>query len=140
MSLGPLEMLVVRFPGNRFRGEIVPALTELVETGTINIVDLVFIRRDDDGSITSLGLADLDPDQANQYAPAVKDIAGLLSEDDIRELGALLEPNSSAGLMLFESAWASRFVNAVRAAHGEVLFNERIPRAVVDEVLAASGS
>jgi hypothetical protein len=136
MSFGPIEMLVVKFPGNQFRGEIAPALAELVETGTIRVIDLVFIKKDADGTLTSIELADLDPEAAADYAPAVEDVSGLLSEDDIRELGALLDDNSSAGLLLFENTWATRFADAVRNAKGEVLLSERIPRAVIEAVLA----
>jgi uncharacterized membrane protein len=138
MSLGPIEMLVVKFPGNQFKGEIAPALAELVETGTIRVIDFVFIQKDADGSLTSVELADLDPDAASVYASAVDDVSGTLSEDDIIELGGLLENNSSAGLMLFENVWATRFADAVRNASGEVILSERIPRAVIEEVMAGS--
>jgi Family of unknown function (DUF6325) len=138
MSLGPIEMLVVKFPGNQFKGEIAPALAELVETGTIRVIDFVFIQKDADGSLTSVELADLDPEAASVYASAVDDVSGTLSEDDIIELGGLLENNSSAGLMLFENVWATRFADAVRNASGEVILSERIPRAVIEEVMAGS--
>jgi uncharacterized membrane protein len=138
MSLGPIEMLVVKFPGNQFKGEIAPALAELVETGTIRVIDFVFIQKDADGSLTSVELADLDPDAAGAFSSAVDDVSGTLSEDDIKELGGLLENNSSAGLMLFENVWATRFADAVRNASGEVILSERIPRAVIEEVMAGS--
>jgi uncharacterized membrane protein len=138
MSLGPVEMLVVKFPGNQFKGEIAPALAELVEKGTIRVIDFVFIQKDADGSLTSVELADLDPEAASAYASAVDDVSGTLSEDDIKELGGLLENNSSAGLMLFENVWATRFADAVRNASGEVILSERIPRAVIEKVMAES--
>jgi uncharacterized membrane protein len=138
MSLGPIEMLVVKFPGNQFKGEIAPALAELVETGTIRVIDFVFIQKDADGSLTSVELADLDPEAAGAFSSAVDDVSGTLSEDDIKELGGLLENNSSAGLMLFENVWATRFADAVRNASGEVILSERIPRAVIEEVMAGS--
>jgi len=138
MALGPIEMLVVKFPGNQFTGEIAPALAELVDAGTIRVIDFVFIKKDPDGSLTSVELADLPEDTASAFVPAVDDVSGMLSEDDIRDLGGLLENNSSAGLMLFENVWAARFAQAVRNAKGEVLFSERIPRKVIEEIAASA--
>jgi uncharacterized membrane protein len=139
MALGPIEMLVVKFPGNQFTGEIAPALAELVDAGTIRVIDFVFIMKDADGTLTSVELADLPDDAASAFAPVVDDVSGMLSEDDIRDLGGLLDPNSSAGLMLFENAWAAKFAQAVRNAKGEVVLSERIPRQVIEEIAASAG-
>ncbi|HEY7030394.1 MAG TPA: DUF6325 family protein [Thermomicrobiales bacterium] len=139
MALGPIEMLVVKFPGNQFTGEIAPALAELVDAGTIRVIDFVFIMKDTDGTLTSVELADLPDDAASAFAPVVDDVSGMLSEDDIRDLGGLLDPNSSAGLMLFENAWAAKFAQAVRNAKGEVVLSERIPRQVIEEIAASAG-
>lgn len=139
MALGPIEMLVVKFPGNQFTGEIAPALAELVDAGTIRVIDFVFIMKDADGTLTSVELADLPDDAASAFAPVVDDVSGMLSEDDIRDLGGLLDPNSSAGLMLFENAWAAKFAQAVRNANGEVVLSERIPRQVIEEIAASAG-
>ncbi len=140
MPLGPIELLVVKFPGNRFRGEIVPALAELVESGTIRIIDIAFAIKGGDGQLTLLELSDLDPDVMGLFDPIVSDVTGLLSEEDERRLASALENNSSAALMLFENTWATRFADAVRNARGEVVVNERIPRVVIDELLAAQAS
>ena len=136
MSLGPIEMLVVKFPGNRFSGEIIPALAELVENGTVRIVDLLFAVKNKQGDVKVLEFGDLDPDIFGQWDPLVSDVTPLLNEDDARELTASLENNSSAALLLFENTWATRFVDAVSNARGEVVVNERIPRAVVQELTA----
>ncbi len=140
MALGPIELLVVKFPGNRFTGEIVPALAELVERGTIRIIDIAFAIKDRDGQLTLLELDELDPDVLGLFDPIVSDVTGLLSEEDERRLASALENNSSAALMLFENTWATRFADAVRNAHGEVVVNERIPRVIIDELLAAQAS
>ena len=140
MSLGPIEMLVVKFPGNRFSGEIIPALGELVENGTVRIVDLLFAVKGKEGDVTVLEFGDLDPDIFGQWDPLVADVTPMLNEDDARELTASLENNSSAALLLFENTWATRFVDAVSNANGEVVVNERIPRAVVQELTAELSS
>jgi len=140
VALGPIELLVVKFPGNRFTGEIVPALAELVERGTIRIIDIAFAIKDRDGQLTLLELDELDPDVLGLFDPIVSDVTGLLSEEDERRLASALENNSSAALMLFENTWATRFADAVRNAHGEVVVNERIPRVIIDELLAAQAS
>jgi uncharacterized membrane protein len=140
MSLGPIEMLVVKFPGNRFSGEIIPALAELVENGTVRIVDLLFAVKNKQGDVKVLEFGDLDPDIFGQWDPLVSDVTPMLNEDDARELTASLENNSSAALLLFENTWATRFVDAVSNARGEVVLNERIPRAVVQELTAELSS
>jgi hypothetical protein len=138
MSLGPIELLVVRFPGNRFTGEIMPALTELVENGTVRVVDLLFAVKDDAGDVTVLEFSDLAPDISGQWDPLVSDVTPMLNEDDARQLTASLDNNSSAAVLLFENTWATRFTDAMRKANGEVVFNERIPRAVIEELAATA--
>ena len=136
--MGPIELLVVKFPGNQFTGEIIPALAELVENGTIRIADLLFVVKNADGDVTLLEFSDLAPDVYGLWDPLVSDITPLLNEDDAYQLAASLENNSSAGLLLFENTWAAIFAQAVRNANGEVVLNERIPGVVIDEILAAT--
>ena len=136
MPLGPVEFLIVRFPGNEFRGEIVPAIHDLVESGTVRIVDLIFIIKDDEGNVGSIELADLEVSLVAELEGLVDGFDGMLTIDDVDELGALLEPNSSALAVLFENTWAAPFAQAARNANGEVIFNERIPREVIDELVA----
>jgi hypothetical protein len=138
MSLGPIEILMVRFPGNQFTGEIVPAMTELVENGTVRIIDMLFIKKDEQGEVTVYEITDLEPGLQGQFAPLSNDITHLLNEEDAYELAGSLKNDSSAGIMLFENTWAARFAQAIRDAKGEVLLNERIPRPVIEEVIAAS--
>jgi hypothetical protein len=137
MSVGPIEYLVVAFPGNKFKGEIIPALAELVESNTIRILDLVFILKDEEGNVAAIELADLDPEDE---AAAMSDISevdsGLLNEDDIAVAAEALDLNSSAGLLVFENVWATRFAEAVRNADGQLVANERIPYDVVQAALA----
>jgi hypothetical protein len=137
MPLGPIELLEIRFPGNQFRGEIAAALKELVETGTIRIIDILFLIKDQQGTVTMLEINQLDDDDYNAFDPVVSEVTGLLSEDDVRRIASGLVYKSSVGVMLFENVWATRFASAVANARGEVLLNERIRRAVIDEVVAA---
>ena len=138
MTFGPIELLMIRFPGDQISGDLVPAMTDLVNGGLVRIVDLLFIRKDSGGSVTVFELGDLSPDLAGQYAPLLNDVTELLNEEDAYELAESLESGSSAGIMLFENVWATRFAQAVRASNGEVLLSERIPNSVIEEVAAAS--
>jgi hypothetical protein len=138
MDIGPVEILVVRFPGNGFTGEIAPALGELVQAGTIRVIDLVFVTKSADGEVVALELSDLDEATSAAFGQHVEEPSGLLSDQDIEDLGAELEPNSSAAILLFEHAWATRFRNAVLDSGGELVASIRIPKEAVDEVVGAS--
>ena len=136
MSLGPIEVLMLRFPGNKFRGEIAPALADLVESGTIRVVDLLFAIKDADGELDVLELTDMEGD-LSVFAPMTSELADTLTEDDAQMLARSIPNNSSAAILLFENTWAKAFVDAVVRANGEVVLNERIPRAAVDALIAA---
>jgi Family of unknown function (DUF6325) len=136
MALGPIELLVVKFPGNQFKGEIIPALQELIENDTIHIIDFVFAIKDDTGTLAVLELNELGDERLAVIKPKPSELSGSLTEDDAHALAGGLENNSSAALLLFENVWATRFADAVRNAKGELVLNERIPRAVIDELIA----
>ena len=138
MAFGPIEMLMIRFPGDQISADLVPAMSELVNGGLVRIVDLLFIRKDAEGSVTVFELGDLAPELAGQYAPLLQDVTELMNEEDAHELAASLDNGSSAGIMLFENIWATRFAQAVRDSNGEVLLSQRIPNTVIEEVAAAS--
>jgi hypothetical protein len=137
MAIGPVEILVVKFPGNQFRGEIVPALRELVEGGTIRVIDILFVNKDENGKVEMADVNDLDDDDFSQFDPIVQDMTGMLTEDDVQYFSAALGPNSSMAMMLFENTWATKFRDAVLNAKGELVLNERIPKQVIDEMLEA---
>ena len=136
MNIGPIELIVLGFPGNEFNGEVAPALRELIDTGLINIIDLLFVVKDEDGNVAIVELEELDDENYEIFVAIVPEHTGLLGADDAEQFGAALEPNSSALLIAFENAWASRFATAVAESKGVVIFNERIPRAIIEEVLA----
>jgi hypothetical protein len=135
--MGPVEYLVVEFPGNRFKGEIVPALAELTEQGTIRVIDLLFVRKDADGSIATFELNDLPAEEAEPYEHLDGEIDGLLNADDASLLAAGLQPNSSAALLVFENVWATRLRDAIVGAGGRLVENARIPAPVIEAALAA---
>ena len=138
MAIGPVEILVVGFPGNQFTGEIAPALGELVESGLIRVIDLVFIAKDAEGDVVAIELNELDDTLTVAFQPHVDEPSGMISEEDIEDLGADLPAESSAAILLFEHVWATKFRDAVLNSGGELLASIRIPKEVIDEVVGAS--
>lgn len=137
MTFGPVELLIMEFPGNHFTGEITPALVELVRNDTIRIIDLLFVHKDANGDVLVLEINDLDDEDFGVFGDAVPDeLTCLLTRDDALHIASALPNNCSAGMLLFENVWATRFAQAVRNARGEVVLNERIPHAVVEELIA----
>lgn len=136
-ELGPVDYLIVSFPGNEFKGEILPAIGDLVDKGTVRIIDLAFVAKDADGNVLALELSDLAPDMQDAFGRLGIEIEGLFSDDDLEAAGEVLEPNSSAALLVWENVWARRTAQAIRDAGGIVLDFERVPHSVVEAVRAA---
>lgn len=132
MGLGAVELLVIGFPENRFSGEIVPALTQLVETGTIRVIDLIFVAKDDDGSVAAFELSSVDEATREVFAPLLGMPEPLIHDGDIEDVGEVLDPGSSAALVLFEHTWANEFRNALLDAGGELIDSFRIPPEVIE--------
>lgn len=137
-DLGPVEFLLVEFPGSQFKGNIVPALKELVDAGIIRILDLVFVEKASDGSVVAVELTDTDSEVAAAFEALDGDVAGLLSEEDLELAAEELSAGSSAALLVWENVWASRLVHALRQADGKLLANDRIPADIVNAAIAAS--
>jgi hypothetical protein len=135
--MGPVEYLVVEFPGNKFNGEIVPALVDLVKSDTIRILDLLFIRKEADGSFAAMELDTLPRAEAESFDDLDGEILGLLNAEDIELLAKALQPNSSGALLVFENTWATRLRDAVVNANGRLVDNARIPAAIVDAAMVA---
>ncbi len=131
MSIGPVEYLIVAFPGNQFKGEIVPALQDLVDAGTIRIIDLAFVMKDADGAVVTAEMGDLDSDVFKALDALTPETLGLLNEEDLAAAAEELEPNSSAALLVWEDVWATKLRDAILNAGGEVLDLERVPYEVV---------
>ena len=133
-EMGPIDYVVVEFPGNRMTGEGFPLLVDLVDRGLIRILDLLFVRKEEDGSVVGLEIADLTGDGALDLAVFEGVSSGLLGQDDLDEAGAALEPGSSAGILVYENLWAAPFATAVRRGGAQLVASGRIP---VPAVLAA---
>lgn len=138
MALAPIEVLVVHFPGNRFTGGILPELERLVEADIISIVDGVVVRRDGaDEELTVLELAEVgDDDDAARLASLLRQVDALVSDEDVDELGATLQPNSSGAILVFEHTWMKPLRDAIADSGGELAANFRVPGLVVEEVIA----
>jgi hypothetical protein len=136
MSVGPVDVYIIGFPGNKFTGRIAPAILEQVENGTIRVIDLLFVMKDADGVVTTLEAADVDQEGAAFLAIDVAQ-PGALGPDDADEVSADLPPESSALLVAFENLWAAKLVDALQAADAVVIDSIRIPVDVVQAALAS---
>ena len=137
MSIGPVEYLIVGFPGNKFNGDVVPAMRQLVDSDTIRIIDLLFISKDVDGNVEAFEFED-HPDLA-AYGEFSEALDGLLNDEDIEMAAEVLEPNSSAAFIVWEDLWAKDFADAIRGSGGVILAGERIPHAIVTDAMAQLG-
>jgi hypothetical protein len=132
--MGPIDYLVVEFPGSRMTGKGLPMLVDLVDRGIIRIIDLVFVRKELDGSVRGMAIADLDRDGQLDLAVFEGASSGLLGQDDLDEAGGALEPGSSAGILVYENRWAAPLAREIRRGGGQLVASGRIP---VQAVLAA---
>lgn len=138
MAIGPVEYLVVAFPGNKFKGDIAPALADLVKAGTIRIIDIAFVLKDADGNVVAAEVEDLDSDVGKAFQALQYEIGDLVNEEDLMGIGARMENNTSALVLLWEDVWASKIASALRDAGGVVLGLDRIPYEVITAALPGS--
>lgn len=132
-EMGPIDYLIVEWPGRQPNGEAAPFLIDLVDRGLIRVLDLAFIFKGDDGSVAALDIKDLG-EQSEELRLFEGASSGLLGDDDIDEAGKALEPGTSAALLVYENTWAGPFAAAVRRSGGQLVANGRIP---VQALLAA---
>jgi hypothetical protein len=130
-ALGPVSYLIVEFPGNKMTGEGLPILVDLVDRGVIRILDLIFVTREMDGSTSSIELSDIDRDGTLDLAIFEGVSSGLLDDSDIHDAGSVIEPGSSAGILLFENRWATPFTQALRRGGAELVAAGYIPQDVL---------
>ena len=133
-ELGPVDWIVVEFPGSRFNGEIAPALADLVDRDLIRVLDLLVLKKDSEGTLEAYELADLDDTELGELRSHEAELAMLLSEEDVNALAAAIEPGSSAAVLVWENKWAAPFGAAVRHSGGQLVASGRIP---VQALLAA---
>ena len=135
-SMGPVEYVVIAFPGNRFKGEIVPAVAELVDNGLVRILDVAFIKKDAAGNTTMFEYDTLDDVLAFGFADVDGEAGGVLNDEDLELAAEGLKPDSSAALIVWEHLWAARVAQAIRNAGGRIVAGERVPPEIVEQALA----
>jgi uncharacterized membrane protein len=140
MTYGPVDFLAIEFKGNHFKGEIMPALLELVNNETIHIIDLVIVQKDADGNVRMQEMQQHDNAMLALFDPRKAEVTGMIQQEDLQMIGEKVENNSTAAVLLFENLWAIKFKQAVLNANGRVLMQERIPHEVVEDVLKAISS
>jgi Family of unknown function (DUF6325) len=136
-ELGPIDYLVVEFPGSKFNGKIAPALIDLVDRGVIRVLDLVIVKKDDDGTLEALEIGDLDETEAGSLLSYETELAMLLSADDVTALAETIEPGTSAAALVWENTWAAPFASEVRKSGGQLVATGRIPTQVIAAAIAA---
>lgn len=136
MPLGPVDVYIIGFPGNNFRGEIVPAILEQVEKGVIRVVDLLFVAKDLEGNVAVLAIEDLGPEGA-AFAEVEVMQSNALNEEDAEEVAEDIPAGSSALLIAYENTWMQDLVGAFARADAVVIDQIRIPADVVNEVIEA---
>jgi hypothetical protein len=129
IELGPVDYVVVAFPAGKanFSGEMASELRALMESNTVRVLDLVLFTKNVDGSVDASELRDADDSELGQLRAAEADLAGLLAESDVDEIGRVLEPGSSAAVLVWENVWAAPFGAAVRRSGGQLVAGGRIP-------------
>ena len=130
VELGPIDYLLVEWPGKQPNGEALPHLVDLVDRGLIRILDFAFIQKDEDGSVIQLEIADL----GDEILVLEGASSGILSDEDTSEAAQALENGTSAALLVYENSWAAPFASAVRRSGGQLVASGRIP---VNEIIAA---
>jgi len=127
VEMGPIDYVVIEFPGSRLTGEALPLLVDLVDRGLVRILDLVFVRKESDGSVSGLVLGDFDDDGELDLAVFEGVGSGLLGQDDYDEAGRALEPGNSAAILVWENLWAAPFATALRRSGAQLVASGRIP-------------
>lgn len=126
-ELGPVDYLVVEFPpdASNFTGEVAAELAQLADAGTIRILDILILRKDDNGDVEALEIDDLD--EVSEIVHLEADIAEILAADDVAHLAAAMENGTTAGVVVWENTWAAPFASAARRAGGQLIASGRIP-------------
>jgi len=136
MSYGPVDFLALDFNTDKLKGEIMPALMELVEKEIVRVIDLVIIQKDLAGRHETLELQQLKPEVIAIFDPLMVEISGIVQIEDIDAIAEQMENNTTAAILLFENLWPIKFREAVLRADGRLLAHERLPDEVVEEAMA----
>jgi Family of unknown function (DUF6325) len=130
-EIGPVDYAIIAFPGNEFRGEIGPAIAELIENETIRVIDITFVGKNAAGDVVTMELTELDPQVQAALESIGVEVSGLFNEEDLLAAAEELEPESSAVLLVWENVWARKVAQAMRDAGGVLLDFDRLPHDVV---------
>jgi hypothetical protein len=135
MTYGAIDFVALEFKGNQFKGEIMPALIDLIEKKIVRVIDLVIVIKDENGIASAAELQELDPQAIAIFDPLKAEITGMIKAEDVEKVGKLLDNNTTAAMMLFENLWSLRFKEAVLNANGRLVMMQRVPDEVVQEVM-----
>ncbi len=135
MDIGPVEYLILGFPGNTFTGQIVPELAKLIDSGLVRIIDLTFITKDAAGQVEVVEYDAVE--ELAAFAGLDAEVGGILTDEDVAYAAHSLEPNTSAALLVWEDTWAAPFAAAVRNANGVIIEGARIPREFIEQAISA---
>jgi hypothetical protein len=139
-EMGPIDYLIIEWPDRQPSGEAAPLLADLVDRGLVRIIDLAFIAKGEDGSVTMLDIAAL-ADESDRLGELVGASSGLLSPEDAEEAATAIEPGTSAAILVYENVWAAPFAVALRRSGAQLVANGRIPvQAILAALDAAEGS
>ena len=136
MSFGPIDFLALEFKNEKLKGEILPALLELVQNKVVRVIDLVIIQKDANGHHEAVELQQLAPELLGVFDPLNVEVTGMIQVEDVAEIAEKMENNTTAAALLFENLWAVKFKDAVLNADGKVLDQVRVPHETVEEALA----
>ena len=136
MSYGPVELVVLKFDGINFEGEVLREIQKVVDAGTIVIIDVLLAVRVGDDPVRVIEVQELEDPILQRWEPIITDAGSLLTADDAERLSADLAPDSAVALLMFEHRWVAPIADAIERAGGSVVLTERIPRAVIDELVA----
>jgi hypothetical protein len=132
-EMGPIDYLVIEWPGKQPNGEAAPLLVDLVERGLIRVIDLAFLAKGEDGSVAALDISNL-ANESDQLKELLGASSGILDEEDFAEAAQALEPGTSAAILVYENRWAAPFAIALRESGAQLVANGRIP---VQQIVAA---
>jgi len=136
MSYGPVELVVLKFDGTNFEGEVLREIQKVVDSGTIVVIDILMAVRVGNDPVRVIEVQELEDPILQRWEPIITDASGLLTADDAERLSADLGPDSAVALLMFEHRWVAGVADAIERAGGSVVMTERIPRAVIDQLVA----
>jgi Family of unknown function (DUF6325) len=126
-QLGPVDYVVVEFPAgaSNFTGEMAEELVRLVNSGTIRLIDVLILTKNEDGTVDAMELSDIE--ELGELEALEAQLAELLAEEDVERLAAAMDPGSTAGVLIWENLWAAPFAAAARRSGGQLIATGRIP-------------